>query len=64
MSAYTSGDHDDVGSVGLYNRWDETKRLTFVRSKWQRELQSGICHRDGGMYCSNNTSFFPLLIQH
>ena len=44
-------------SVGLCNRWDETKCLTFVRSKWQRDLETGTRNRDGGMYCSNDTSF-------
>lgn len=57
MSPYTSGDHHDVSSVGLYNKWDETKHLTFVRSKWQRDLESGTRNRDGDMYCSNDTSF-------
>jgi len=58
MSSYTSGDHRHVGSVGLYNRWHETKCLTFFRSKWQRDLGSGTRNGDGGMYGSNDTSFY------
>ena len=58
MSPYTSGDHHDVGSVCLYNSWGETMCLTFVRSKWKRDLESGTGNREG-MYCSND-KLFPL----
>lgn len=45
-----------MGSVGLYSSWDETMCLTFVRSKWQGDLNFGTSSEDGDMYCSNDIS--------
>jgi hypothetical protein len=50
------------GSVSLYSSWDETKHLTYVISKCHRDLECGTGNREGGIYCSNDTTFFPTVI--